>query len=119
SQQLNQSPNANSQAQAATQRQLEQTRSDMERAAQEIERQSASGALAAGTRAQETMQNLRDDLRRQTSSQFSDQMRQMRSQAREMTQRQDAITRGLDLLQNGDHQALDDSTQRQQIVQQI
>jgi hypothetical protein len=116
-QQLAQSPNADSQAD--TQRQLEQTRSDMERAAQEMDRQSASAALAAGTRAQETMQNLRDDLRKQTSSQFSEQMRQLRNQARDLTRQQDDIGRGLDSLNNGDHQALDNSAERSQIVQQM
>jgi len=116
-QQLAQSPNAGSQAQ--TQRQLEQTRTDMERAAQEMERQSASQALAAGTRAQESMQNLREDLQRQTSSQFAEQMRQLRSQARDLTQRENEIARGLDSLNNGEHQALDNSADRQRIVQQL
>ena len=116
-QQLAQSPNAGSQAQ--TQRQLEQTRTDMERAAQEMERQSASQALAAGTRAQESMQNLREDLQRQTSSQFAEQMRQLRNQARDLTQRENEIARGLDSLNNGGHQALDNSADRQRIVRQL
>ncbi|HUC86518.1 MAG TPA: hypothetical protein VL970_15085 [Candidatus Acidoferrales bacterium] len=114
---LEQSPNAGSQAD--TQRQLEQTRSDMERAAQEMERQSPSGALAAGTRAQETMQNLRDDLRGQTSSQFREQMRQLRGQARDLTKQEDEIARRLDSLNNGEHQALDNSAERGQITQQM
>ncbi|HEX5398239.1 MAG TPA: hypothetical protein VFY06_04250, partial [Verrucomicrobiae bacterium] len=116
-QQLAQSPNSDSQAE--TQRQLEQTRNDMERAAQQMEQQSPSGALAAGTRAQETMQNLRNDLQQQTSSQFARQMRQLRNQARDMTQRQNEIARGLDSLNNGEHQALDNSADRQRIVQQM
>ncbi len=91
----------------------------MERAAQQMEQQSASQALAAGTRAQETMQNLRDDLQQQTSSQFAEQMRQLRSQARDLTQREDEIARGLDSLNNGEHQALDNSADRQRIVQQM
>ncbi len=102
-----------------TQRQLEQTRNDMERAAQQMQQQSASQALAAGTRAQETMQNLRNDLQRQSSSQFAEQMRQMRGQARDLTQRENEIARGLDSLNNGEHHALDNSADRQQIVQQM
>lgn len=116
-QKLDQSPNAGSQADA--QKQLEQTRSDMERAAQEMERQSASGALAAGTRAEERMKNLRDDLRKQTSSQFSEQMRQLRNQARELKRQQEEIARGLDSLNNSGHKTLDSSAERQQIVQQM
>src|ERR1035441_6212499 len=79
-QQFAQSPNASSQADAW--QQLDQTRSDMQRASEELQNQSASSALAAGTRAQQQMQNLREDLRRQTASQFSEQMRQLRNEAR-------------------------------------
>jgi len=116
-QQLAQSPNAGSQTD--TQRQLEQTRSDMERAAQQMDRQAPSDALAAGTRAQERMQNLRNDLRQQTSSQFSEQVRQLRNQARDLTRREDEIARGLDSLNNGERQALDNAAERQQVVQQM
>lgn len=116
-QKLDQSPNAS--AQAETQKQLEQTRSDMEKAAQEMERQSASGALAAGTRAEERIKNMRDDLRKQSSSQFAEQMRELRNQARELARQQDEIARGLDDLNNTEHKTLDNSTGRQQIVDQM
>jgi len=116
-QQLAQSPNASSQSDA--QRQLDQTRQEMERASEGLQNQSASQALAAGTRAQESMQNLRQDLRRQTSSQFTEQMRQLRNEARDLARQQTEITSNLDLLNNGDHQSLDDAAPRQQIVRQI
>ena len=116
-QQLAQSPNASSQSE--TRQQLDQARTDMERAAQQMEKDSASQALAAGTRAQQTMQNLRDDLRKQTSSQFSEQMRDLRNQARDLTKQQDEIARGLDNLNNGEKQSLDNSAERQQLVQQM
>jgi hypothetical protein len=116
-QQLAQSPNAGSQSQ--TRQQLDQARTDMERAAQQMENDSASQALAAGTRAQQTMQNLRDDLRKQTSSQFTEQMRDLRNQARELARQQDEIVRGLDSLNNGERQSLDNLTERQQLVQKM
>ena len=116
-QQLAQSPNASSQSQ--TRQQLDQARTDMERAAQQMENDSASQALAAGTRAQQTMQNLRDDLRKQTSSQFTEQMRDLRNQARELTKQQDEIVNKLDSLNNGEKQSLDNSAERQQLVQQM
>ena len=65
------------------------------------------------------MQNLRDDLRKQTSSQFSEQMRQLRNQARDLTKQQDDIARGLDSLNNSGHQALDNTAERQQVAQQM
>jgi hypothetical protein len=58
-------------------------------------------------------------LRQQTSSQFSDQMRQMRSEARDMENQENEIARGLDSLNNGAQKSLDDSAQRQQLVQQM
>ena len=113
-QRMEQSPNA-----SADQRdQLDQTRSDVQRAAQEMERNSPSQALAAGTRAQQQMQNLRDDLRKQSSSQFSDQMRQMRNDARELAKREDEIAQKLDALQNGEHK-LDNSADNKALSEQL
>lgn len=116
-QQLAQSPNASSEAGAR--QQLDQTRTDMQRASEELQNQSASQALAAGTRAQQSLQNLRNDLRQQTSSQFSEQMRQLRSEARDLENRENEIARGLDKLNNGGNQALDDTAPREQISRQM
>src|ERR1039458_4502112 len=65
------------------------------------------------------MQNLREDLRRQTASQFSEQMRQLRNEARDMANQEKDIAQGLDALNHDDHQALDNSAQRQQITRQM
>ena len=115
-QKMEQSPNASANADAR--QQLDQTRSDVQRAAQEIERNSPSQALAAGTRAQQAMQNLRDDLRKQSSSQFTDQMRDMRNQARDLANREDEIAKKLDSLQNGERK-LDNSAATQQLSEQL
>ncbi len=116
-QQLEQSSNAPSMSKAR--QQLEQARSDTQRAASEIGNESVSQALAAGTRAQQGLQNMREDLRRQTSSQFADQMRQLRSQARALDRQQDDIGRGLESLAHPAQKTLDDAAQRQQLIQQI
>jgi hypothetical protein len=116
-QKMEQSPNASSRAEAR--QQLEQTRSDVERAAQQIERNEPSQALAAGNRAQQAMQNLREDLRRQTSSQFSEQMRQMRSQARDLAKQEDEIAKKLDSLQNDGRKSLDAAADTQQLSDQL
>jgi hypothetical protein len=115
-QKMEQSPNASQNADAR--QQLDQTRSDVQRAAQEMERNSPSQALAAGARAQQTMQNLRDDLRKQTSSQFSDQMREMRNQARDLAKQEDDIGKKLDSLQNGERK-LDNSAETQKLSEQL
>ena len=116
-QQLAQSPNASQQSDA--QKQLDQTRQDMQRASEQLQNQSASQALAAGTRAQQQLDQTRQNMQRQTASQFSDQMREMRSEARDMVNQENEIARGLDSLNNGAQKSLDDSAQRQQLVQQM
>jgi hypothetical protein len=114
-QQMEQSSNATPEARE----QMEQARSDMQRAAEAMENQSPSGALAAGARAQQNMQDLREDLRRQTSSQFSEQMRELRNEARELSRQQEEIARGLDSLENGPQRSLDTARERKEIVQQM
>jgi len=116
-QNLERSPEAAKQADAR--QQLDQTRSDVQKAAQDLERQSVSEALASGSRAEQRLQNLRENLRQQTSSQFAEQMRQMRSQARELASRQTEIARGLDEMNNSAQKPLDDAAQRRTIAEQL
>ena len=116
-QKLDQSSNASSLSQTA--RDLDQARAETQRAAQELAGQSVSQALASGARAQQSLQNMRENLRRQTSSQFSSQMRQLQNQARDLAQKEEEIGRGLEALDHADHKTLDNSGERQQLVQQI
>jgi hypothetical protein len=112
-------PSSATDALAETQQQLDRTRSDVQRAAEELARDSASGALAAGTRAQESLQQLREELRRNSSSRFSEQMRQMRTQARDLAGREDELARQLESFANAEHKTLDDSAQRQELTRQL
>src|SRR5262249_42601123 len=63
---------------------LEKPRADIQRAAEALENDQASQALSAGTRAQRQLQDIRDGLRKKNSSQFSEEMKQMRSEARQL-----------------------------------
>ena len=116
-QKLDQSPNSSSLSQTA--HDLDKTRAETERAAQQLASQSVSQALASGTRAQQNMQNLRENLRGQTSSQFSSQMRQLQNQARDLARQEDEIARGLEAMDNAEHKTLDNTDQRQQLAQQM
>ena len=116
-QRIEQSPDAARQADAR--QQLDQTRTDVQRAAHELERQSVSEALAAGSRAEQNLQTLRDNLRRQTSSQFTRQMRQLRNQARDLANQEDQIARDLDAINNSPQKTLDDSSQRKALAEQM
>lgn len=84
---------------AEERRQLDQTRQEVERASEAAGQGAASQALAAGSRAQSQLQQLRDQIRKKNSSQFADDMRDMRNQARELARQQDEI---LKKIQAGD-----------------
>lgn len=74
---------------------LEQTRQDMERASQATSDGSVSQAVAAGTRAQERLQEMRDELRQQNSSQFAEDLRNLRADARDLQKRQEELNQKL------------------------
>ncbi len=116
-QKLDQAPNSSALSQTA--RDLDQTRAETQRAAQQLGNQEVSQALASGTRAQQGMENMRENLRNQTSSQFSSQMRQLQNKARDLAQKEDEIARGISDLDNEEHKTLDNTAQRQQLAQQL
>lgn len=116
-QQLEQSPNAEQQADAR--QQLDQTRNDVQRASQQMENQSVSEALASGSRAEESLQNLRETERQQSSSQFAQQMRQLQGQANDLAAHEEQIASDLSKLNDAAQKPLDDSAQRQSLVQQL
>ncbi|MDA1277112.1 MAG: hypothetical protein O2960_24120 [Verrucomicrobia bacterium] len=99
--------------------QLEQTRSDVRRAAEALENEAVSQALAAGTRAERSLQELREDFRKQTSSQFSDEVKQLRSQARELAEKQETIAQEIEKLAQPERKVLSDSDQRNALADQL
>ncbi len=85
----------NAAALAQERKQLEQTRDQAQRAAEAMERGAVPEALASGTRTGRELQQLRDDFRKKSAGQFSDEMREMRTDARELAARQEAISKQL------------------------
>ncbi|MBL9129081.1 MAG: hypothetical protein JNL97_15635, partial [Verrucomicrobiales bacterium] len=77
------------------QRQLDQARQDMQRSSQATGQGSVSQALASGTRAEQQLEQTRDQLRRESSGAFAEDLREMRAQARELARQQEAIQREL------------------------
>lgn len=104
---------------ANTRQRLDRTRAEVQRAAEQLAGESPSEALAAGTRAQESIQQLREELRRNSSSQFAEQLRQLRRQARTLAGREDEVARRLESFANAEHQTLDDSAQRRELARQL
>jgi hypothetical protein len=100
-------------------RQLEQTRQDLQRAADAAGREAASQALAAGTRAQRDMQQMRDDLRKENAGEFAEDLRRMRAEARELERRQEEIRQQLNSLAANSRRTLSDSAERQRALDQL
>ncbi len=100
--------------------QLDQTRQDIQRAADAASQGSVAQALAAGTRAQRSLQQIRDDLRKENSSQFADDLREMRSEARDLANQQADIGQKLDALGNGtQRKTLTDTGDRKELLDQL
>ncbi|HEX5177161.1 MAG TPA: hypothetical protein VFV83_09045, partial [Chthoniobacteraceae bacterium] len=72
-------------------RKLDQTRGEAQKAAEAMEQRAASQALASGTRAARNLQEMRDDFRKKTTGRFNEEMRQMRSDARQLAEQQSEI----------------------------
>src|SRR5207249_8595829 len=85
---------------------LDQTRSEVQRASEALDNQSVPQALSSGTRAQRDLQQLSDDFRKKNSSQFADQMRQMRNDARQLAQKQEELSRNLEGLADAKQKTL-------------
>jgi len=100
-------------------RQLDQTRNDVQRAAEAAAQGSASQALAAGTRAQRQLQQLRDDLRKENSSAFAEDLRQMRADARELARQEEEIRRKMDTLADPQRRRLSASDQTKPLLDQL
>ena len=58
----------------------------MNQAADQLQKGEVSKALANSTKAQKDLQKMRDEFRKKTSNQFSEQMKQMRKDARELVE---------------------------------
>jgi hypothetical protein len=93
---------------AESREQLEQTRNELQQASEAMQQGNVLQALSSGTRAQRDLQEMRDDFRKQNSSQFAEDMRELRSQARDLAQEQEEIGQKLD--------ALNDTTQRKTLT---
>jgi hypothetical protein len=100
-------------------KQLEQTREDVQRAAEAASQGSASQALASGTRAQRQLQELRDQMRQKNSSQFADDLREMRSEARELAKQQDDILKKMQDENRSARKSLSDSDGREETIKQL
>jgi hypothetical protein len=86
---------ANQSNMAESREELDKTRQDVQRAAEALENSSPSQALASGARAQKELAQLRDDFRKKNSSKFTEDMREMRSDARQLADKEKELSQKL------------------------
>lgn len=99
--------------------QLDQVRSEAQQAAELLEDRQVSQALASGARTQQSLEELRDEYRRENSGQFSQAMQDLRERARQLSQRQDEIRDGLSAVAQEDRKSLAESEEASQVMENI
>jgi hypothetical protein len=104
---------------AEAREQLGQTRSRIRQSAEELERQMVSRAITSTTRAQRELEQMRDEFRHNTSSQFTDQMRDMRERARQLDQRQKEIAGEIEQQLGAEQKTLTDSGASRELADQM
>ncbi len=103
---------------AESKQQLEQARQEAEKASEALEQNAVQQALAAGTRAERQLEQMRDNMRKQTSSQFSEEMKQMRNDARELADKQQEIRNEMQA-QTDKPKTLSDNGETQQLANKL
>jgi hypothetical protein len=104
---------------AEARQQLDQSRSRVQQASEALDQEAVSQALAAGTRAQRQLEDLREDFRKQNASQFTDEMRHMRQDARDLAQNQEAIREQLDTIKQQRRNSLTDTSPTNTLPSQL
>lgn len=104
---------------AETRQQLEETRKNLLQATDALKEGQLSQAINSGTRAARELQEMQDDFRRKTSSQFSEALRELRQQARELSDREEQLGQQLENLQNQPKQSLRQSQDRQALQREF
>jgi hypothetical protein len=77
------------------QQQMQEARSNVQQASRAMDEGRLAEAIAEGTRAERRFENLREEFRNSTSSQFDEAVRDLRQQARELNEKQNELAQQL------------------------
>ncbi|MCA9223418.1 MAG: hypothetical protein KDA71_24050, partial [Planctomycetales bacterium] len=100
--------------------QLEQTREQVRRASEALEEGMVPQATAAGARAEQQFEDLRNELRRQASNRFEEELREMRDDARGLEQRQQQLAEQLNADESEENaNSLRDDSSREELPEQL
>ena len=109
----------NRQRMADAREQLDQSRSRIRQSADELEQGMVSRAITSATRAQRELEQMRDQFRRSTSSQFTEQVRNMREQAQQLDRRERQIADEIRQQIDSRRKTLADSGVNQELADRI
>lgn len=76
-------------------RQLDRTRSQMQQSAEQLQQQLASEAATSAARAGRELDQMREEFQNRTAGRFTEEMRQMREQARELDESQQQVAQDM------------------------
>ena len=101
---------------AESRRQLEEAREQMEETARNLQREELSQAANSGSRASRNLDDVREDYREQTASEFAEAMREMRQDARELDRSQEELNRAIDADREETFRSLSDEGELKQAL---
>ncbi|MCA9118866.1 MAG: hypothetical protein H6822_16265 [Planctomycetaceae bacterium] len=111
----------NQEQMADAREQLEQTRENVRQASEALEEGRVSRALASGTRAENDLDELREEFRRRASGRFNEEMREMREEARRLDEAEQQLSDRLTNLNSPENRptSLRDTGDREELVSEL
>jgi hypothetical protein len=109
----------NQERMADARRQIEESRDHVRNASEALDQGRLPQALTEGARAGRQLSELREQLRKDTAHRFSEEMTDLRNQARRLDEDQKRISDQLDTWNDGAQHSLRDSDERKQVRQGV
>ncbi len=94
---------------AQEKKELENARKNIQDATKATAEGKVAQALSSGTRAQQQLQDMREELRKKSSSAFNEELRDLRSEARELASRQEKVTQQLEKIEAPQQRSLSET----------
>ncbi len=111
----------NQERMAEAREQLDETRENVRQASEALEEGRVSRALASGTRAENELDDLREEFRRRASGRFNEEMREMRDQAQKLDETEQRLSERLANLNDPKNRpaSLRDTGDREELVSEL
>ena len=111
----------NQERMAQSRRDLDQTRENIRQTTEALKEGQVSQAVAAGTRAERQLSEMRDEFRKQASNRFSEEVRRLRDDAQQLDEKEDELAGRLRQLDQKESKTktLRDSSDRAEVGQEF